>query len=183
MTTNRDGCQVYKTPAANMIVAVVYLENTQPPEGDPRAEIHCREMAATNAAIAIEASRQLFPAMSQRMSKTESLRRQSDSPPSLGDSLPHREASSGWRASPPPRQADLRNAHDDLVQAQVDQARALRHDARGTVVQHAIDRRLAGSEEDDGARLRGSSTSGLACFSFHICETPLPTNFWLPSST
>lgn len=126
MTTNPYGYQVYNTLTTNMIITTAYLENTQPPEDDPKAELHQKAMAVVNASIALEANwlpppKNHLAASHHTTLTTISSWRQDDPPPRYRDSLPHRETPPRrQRNSPSHREYPPHDARDDLFQDWVD---------------------------------------------------------------
>ena len=137
MSLDPNGNVIPKTPTAAVLAVATYLQVTQPPEGDPRAEQHRHAILGmgmigpklqTEAAPRREASPRRNP-QGQEEAITRGNRevqRREETPPRRHDT--ERRRSNDRERRRPDDRNTARDARDQITQNRVDRARAERRD-------------------------------------------------------
>lgn len=170
MSLGANGNVIPKTPVAAALAVATYLQVTQPPEGDPRAEQHRQAilgMGMIGARLQTEAAprREASPRRNTQGQEAEVTRgnrevqRREGTPPRRRDT--ERRRSNDRERRRPDDRNTARGARDQITQNRVDRARAERRD-------HSP----SSSESID-------DVCGPKCFSRDIRETPMPRKFKL----
>src|SRR5664279_3805935 len=161
MSMDAAGNMMPKTPAAAILAATTYLRTTQPPEDDPRAEVHRQTIIGpgmAGAALQPVAAPNVVAATAQRQ-PARSPRRRDDSPRHRG----------GPRREPQP---------------QADRDRSEPRDARNTIAQSKFNRSRARREARESSYSdEENEDCGAPCFSREIRESRIPKNFKFTSET